>query len=297
MAGDFLGRLGGLHRQRFDFGGDHREALARLAGARGLDGGVERQQIGLPGDGADQLDHVADLLRASGKPGDLVVGCARLAGRQAHHVAGVGELAADLGDRVRQFVGRDRRGLHVGGSFIESLHGTFGALRGLIGGAEQRGGCRTHGGRAVAHAGQKFLHLRAERGDGRVDDRAPLLLVADGGAFGLGVTLLGDVLMGGDPAAVRQQLIFGEHDAAIACLHVMLRAFALADAVEDFFAISGDVAGEQSCVFAMLDQCVQRAARLHDVGRELIHFEVAPVEQGNAALLIEHVQPLRHVQW
>ena len=207
----------------------------------------------------------------------------------------MGELAADLGDRVRQFVGRDRRRFHVGGSFVESLHGAFGALRGLIGGAEQRGGCRTHGGRAVAHAGQKFLHLRAERGDGRVDDRAPLLLVADGGAFGLGVTLLGDVLMGRDPAAVRQRLIFGEHDAAVARLHVMLRAFALADAVEDFLAIGGDVAGEQPGVFAMLDQCVQRAARLHDVGRELVHFEVAPVEQGDAALRIEHVQPLRHV--
>ena len=39
---------------------DDGEALAGLAGARRLDGGVERQQIGLLGDRRDQLDHVAD---------------------------------------------------------------------------------------------------------------------------------------------------------------------------------------------------------------------------------------------
>ena len=50
LAGDLLGRLGGLHRERFDLGGDHREAAPGLAGARRLDGGVERQQVGLAGD-------------------------------------------------------------------------------------------------------------------------------------------------------------------------------------------------------------------------------------------------------
>ena len=37
--------------------------LAGLAGARRLDGGVERQQVGLLGDRGDQLDHVADAAR------------------------------------------------------------------------------------------------------------------------------------------------------------------------------------------------------------------------------------------
>ena len=79
QLGNILGRLGGLHRQRFDLRRHHREALAGFAGARGLDRGVERQQVGLPGDGADQLDDVADLLRGLRQRGDLLVGALRLA--------------------------------------------------------------------------------------------------------------------------------------------------------------------------------------------------------------------------
>jgi hypothetical protein len=37
-----------------------RQSHAGLAGARGFDGGVQRQQVGLSGDGIDQFDHVAD---------------------------------------------------------------------------------------------------------------------------------------------------------------------------------------------------------------------------------------------
>ena len=64
-ARDLVGRLGGLRGQRLDLLGDHGEALAGFAGARRLDGGVERQQIGLLGDRRDQLDHVADAARAA----------------------------------------------------------------------------------------------------------------------------------------------------------------------------------------------------------------------------------------
>ena len=53
---------GGLAGQRLDLAGHHRKAAAGLAGARRLDGGVERQQIGLLGDVGDELDHVADAL-------------------------------------------------------------------------------------------------------------------------------------------------------------------------------------------------------------------------------------------
>ena len=60
LLGDFLGRLRGLARQRFDLGGDHRKAASGLTGARRLDGGVQRQQIGLGGDGVDQADDLAD---------------------------------------------------------------------------------------------------------------------------------------------------------------------------------------------------------------------------------------------
>ena len=75
---------------------------------------------------------------------------------------------------------------------------------------------------------EQAFHRRPERGDGRVDGGAPLLLVADGGAFLLGVALFGDVLVRRDPAAARQRLVLGEHDAAVARLHVIARAVAVA---------------------------------------------------------------------
>ena len=74
LLGDVLGRLAGLQRERFHLGGDHREAAAGFAGARRLDGGVEREQIGLAGDLLDQIDDVADLLRRIGQSGEFVVG-------------------------------------------------------------------------------------------------------------------------------------------------------------------------------------------------------------------------------
>ena len=101
---------------------------------------------------------------------------------------------------------------------------------------------------------QQRFHQRPERGDRGVDRGAALFVVADGGALLLGAALLGDVLVGGDPAAARQRLVLGEHDAAVARLHVMRRALAFADAVQDVLAIGIDVAGEQAGFLAVLDQ-------------------------------------------
>ena len=63
LARDIFRRLGGGDRERFDFRGDDRGAAADLARARRLDGRVERQQVCLFGNAADELHHVADLLR------------------------------------------------------------------------------------------------------------------------------------------------------------------------------------------------------------------------------------------
>ena len=117
-AGDLLGRLGGLHRERLHLRGDHREALAGFAGARRLDGGVEGKQVGLPGDVLDELDHVADLLRRLGEAGDLVVGGLRFGDRDAHELGRLVELAGDLGDRAQQLLGGGRRGLDVAGGLV-----------------------------------------------------------------------------------------------------------------------------------------------------------------------------------
>ena len=56
VAGAFLAGLGqGAH-----FVGDHGEALAVLAGTRRLDGGVQREQVGLIGNPRHGLDHFTD---------------------------------------------------------------------------------------------------------------------------------------------------------------------------------------------------------------------------------------------
>ena len=47
LRADLLGGLGGLGGEVLHLGGHHREALAGLAGAGRLDGGVEGQQVGL----------------------------------------------------------------------------------------------------------------------------------------------------------------------------------------------------------------------------------------------------------
>ena len=63
LRADLFGRLRGLSGQRLHLAGHHGKAAAGFAGARRLDGGIERQQIGLLGDVGDQADHVADAAR------------------------------------------------------------------------------------------------------------------------------------------------------------------------------------------------------------------------------------------
>ncbi len=47
LRADILGRIGGLLRQALHLGGDDGEPLAGIAGARRLDGRIQRQQVGL----------------------------------------------------------------------------------------------------------------------------------------------------------------------------------------------------------------------------------------------------------
>ena len=52
-----------LRRQIFNFRSDDGKSLARIAGTRSFNRRVERQQVSLVGNIADQLDDVADLKR------------------------------------------------------------------------------------------------------------------------------------------------------------------------------------------------------------------------------------------
>ena len=57
---DLGGGAAGALRQRTHLVGDHGKTTAGFAGARRLDGGIERQQVGLLGDAADYRQHVTD---------------------------------------------------------------------------------------------------------------------------------------------------------------------------------------------------------------------------------------------
>ena len=121
LLGDFGGGLGGLAGQRFDFGSDDRKAAAGLAGAGGLDGGVQRQKVGLGGDVLDQRHDVADLLRAVGERTRGIAGAAGILDRARGDLRWTGNLAADLGDRGSQFLGGARHRLHVGRGLFEAV--------------------------------------------------------------------------------------------------------------------------------------------------------------------------------
>ena len=78
VGADLGGVLVGDGRQVAHLVGHHREAATALAGARRLDGRVERQQVGLAG---DLLDHLDDGLDAQTRLAQLV--------GAAHHVLGL----------------------------------------------------------------------------------------------------------------------------------------------------------------------------------------------------------------
>ena len=74
LPGDFLRRFRRLIRQILHLRRNDGEALAGLTGARRLDGGVEREQVGLLRDLLDQPDHVTDALRGVGQARHLRIG-------------------------------------------------------------------------------------------------------------------------------------------------------------------------------------------------------------------------------
>ena len=71
---DVVCRIAGLDREGFDLGRDDREAPPGSARASRLDGGVEGEEIRLPGDRGDRVDDPDDLLRGLGKLGNEPVG-------------------------------------------------------------------------------------------------------------------------------------------------------------------------------------------------------------------------------
>ena len=173
LLGDFLGRLRGLARQRFDLGGDHRKAAAGLTGARGLDGGVQRQQVGLGGDGVDQADDFADPPRRFGEPLDGAVGLARLADRAAGDAGRMRRLLADVVDRGAEFFRRRGHRLDAHRGLAGSLLGDLDALVGLARNRRQAGRGGPHLAGSVAELVERLAHHALELADIAFDRLLP----------------------------------------------------------------------------------------------------------------------------
>ena len=116
-SGDLGRGFLGLGRQRFHFLRDHREAAAGLAGTRRFDRGVERKEIGLPGDFRDQPDDVADLRSRARQLDDAGVGDLCLLHGPFRDAAGDLNLLQDAIDRAFELLGRGRDRIHAVGGF------------------------------------------------------------------------------------------------------------------------------------------------------------------------------------
>ena len=120
LLGDFLGGVLGLHRERLDLGGDHRKAAPGGAGPRRLDGGVERQQRGLPRDLRDQVDDIADRGRGFPQAVDIEAGFSGGGAGLIGKLAGVAHLRADalrrMGELLRGLRKRGRGALRGAGA-------------------------------------------------------------------------------------------------------------------------------------------------------------------------------------
>ena len=67
---DLRGGVRGFRRQVLDLGRDHREAPAGVAGAGGLDRGVQREQLSLARDQRDFLGHAAHMRERAAQRAD-----------------------------------------------------------------------------------------------------------------------------------------------------------------------------------------------------------------------------------
>ncbi len=79
-AGNLIGGFTGARGQAADFVSHHGKAATLFAGARGLDGSVEREQVGLVGNRGDYPDDAADFLRALAQRVDDFGGAAQRSG-------------------------------------------------------------------------------------------------------------------------------------------------------------------------------------------------------------------------
>ncbi|CRX27550.1 hypothetical protein PAERUG_P54_1_London_24_VIM_2_04_13_04670 [Pseudomonas aeruginosa] len=189
--------------------GDHCEAASGLAGARGFDGGVEGEQVGLLGDALDHFEDLADVHRTAVEGLDVGAGGADLLGKLVHradglldHLLAVFGLVVGVGGVVRGIGGVAGDFLGGGAEFVDRCCDAVGAVGLLVGVGHRRV-------RGVHHQLRDVVQF--VRGPGDFPDRAmdtldelvegiaehaEFIAAGHGEALGQVALALGDVLHG-----------------------------------------------------------------------------------------------------
>jgi hypothetical protein len=108
----------------------------------------------------------------------------------------------------------------------------------------------------------------------------------------VGSDTLGDILVGCEPPASYTWLIPDLDQAAVPCLNN--RALTRADRAQHVIAIGPDITIEGPRIVPVLDHVTEIGARLHNLGGQPLHFDVATVTYDEPFVLIEHEKTLAH---
>ena len=134
---------------------------------------------------------------------------------------------------------------------------------------------------------EPFVEQRAVR---QLGQRVVMGEVGD--AF-LGAPALGDIFMRCQPSAVRHRLVDDLNRASVGRRDD--HGVTMGDVAHHQLDVLIDVADERAGILAMGDHLAEAAARLHDFGREAVHFEISPVADDEMLLRVEQQEALRHV--
>ncbi len=121
------------------------------------------------------------------------------------------------------------------------------------------------------------------------------IIMGEMGDLFLGAPAFGDILDGGDPAARLQGLVDDLDRAVARRLRQLTGPVAESDIVDDARAERLHVAVKRSGFLAMLDQLLDRAALLGDVGRKAEHLDIGLVADHDPCRGVVEHKPLRDI--